>query len=207
MDLIGFLLEATQTLGYPGIVLAAFLMFAASPVPTQPVILAAGYLIGQGEMSWSALLIAGTLGAVAGGIVNYLLALTLGRSLLLRLGKYMFIGRESFIRLELFFRRYGRSALFLALIAPGIGQNMTLVAGIAKMPWRPFLFALFPGALIWIAEMLLLGYLFGQRQKELLSLLQSYAPLFFAALILLSSFLWLGRRYFNGRRTAPKLTD
>ena len=79
----------------------------------------------------------GTLGNLAGSLIEYWLGLRVARPALLKLGKYLMIGERDLEAAEEFFRRRGALAVFLGRFVPGVRSLMGFPAGMARMN-RPF---------------------------------------------------------------------
>lgn len=159
--LLGFVVGA----GYTGIFIAMVLVFSFIPFPSQVVLLPAGYLASQGEMSLFWVLFSGTLGGVVGVHISYYLANKLGRGVILRYGKYVFIKEDSLRKVEQFFDKYGQLSITIGLITPGVGQLITLPAGLAAMHRVKFFFSAVAGAFMWNTAMVLIGYFFGDNKE------------------------------------------
>ena len=65
------------------------------PFPSEIVLIPAGYLASQGEMSLSMIMASALGGSLVGAFINYYLALTLGRKILQKYGKYFFVKEET----------------------------------------------------------------------------------------------------------------
>src|SRR3989449_6725298 len=85
---IQWLLNGLLDLGYPGIVLLMAMESSVLPVPAELVMPPAGYWVAKGEMDAALAIASGVLGGVVGSLVNYGLALWLGRGFVRRFGKY-----------------------------------------------------------------------------------------------------------------------
>lgn len=158
--LLGFVSDA----GYVGIFIAMLLVFTFVPFPSQVVLLPAGYLASQGEMSLFWVVATGTTGATIGAHINYYLANKLGRNIILRYGKYVLIKEDGLRKVEQFFDKYGQFSISIGLITPGIGQLITLPAGLAAMHRVKFFFSTVAGAFMWNTAMVLIGYFFGDNE-------------------------------------------
>lgn len=114
----------------------------------------------------------GTLGAMIGAIINYLLAMWLGRPIIYafadsKLGHLCLLSAEKVKKAEDYFNEHGKVSTFIGRLIPGIRQLISIPAGLCKMHFGWFLFYTFLGAGIWNVVLALLGYL-TRGQKELI---------------------------------------
>lgn len=114
----------------------------------------------------------GTLGAMIGAIINYLLAMWLGRPIIYafadsKLGHLCLLSSEKVKKAEDYFNEHGKVSTFIGRLIPGIRQLISIPAGLCKMHFGWFLFYTFLGAGIWNSVLALLGYIAG-GQKELI---------------------------------------
>ena len=77
--------------GYLGIFLLMTVESSFIPFPSEIVLVPAGYLASKGEMSIGMIMTSALGGSMVGALINYYLALTLGRKILSKYGKYFFI--------------------------------------------------------------------------------------------------------------------
>src|SRR5690606_13035614 len=159
-----YLIELMGQLDY----LAIFLLMAAEssilPVPSELVMIPAGYLAATGKLdAWLALLAANA-GSVAGSVGSYYLALWLGRPFLLRFGKYVLIDKAHLDKTEGFLRAHGEISIFTGRFLPGIRHLISLPAGLGRMHMGRFILYTLVGASMWNAVLLVLGYVIGENQ-------------------------------------------
>ena len=114
----------------------------------------------------------GTLGAMLGAIINYLLAMWLGRPIIYafvdsKLGHLCLLSGEKVKKAEDYFNDHGKVSTFVGRLIPGIRQLISIPAGLCKMHFGWFLFYTFLGAGIWNLVLALLGYI-TRGQKELI---------------------------------------
>ena len=70
-SLLGSLVEFVNVLGYFGVYFYMLLVGTFIPVPSEIVLLPAGYLASQGEKNLYLLILAGSLGSISGALINY----------------------------------------------------------------------------------------------------------------------------------------
>ena len=81
-EIISILLVFSAKIGYLGIVFLMTIESSFIPFPSEIVIPPAAYLASQGEFNIYLVIIAGIFGSLIGAIINYFLALTLGRHII-----------------------------------------------------------------------------------------------------------------------------
>jgi len=164
-DIAQFLVNQIGDMGYLGIFLLMFLESTFFPFPSEIIMIPAGYLAYQGEMSLYMVILIGILGSVAGALLNYYLAMQLGRKIILKYGKYFFIKEETLDKLDTFFAKHGEISTFTGRLVPGVRQLISLPAGLARMQLAKFSFYTAIGAGIWVIVLVLVGYLVGSNQE------------------------------------------
>ena len=106
----------------------------------------------------------GTLGAIIGAVINYLLAMWLGRPIIYafadsRLGRILILSDDKVKKAEDYFNAHGKVSTFVGRLIPGIRQLISIPAGLCKMHFGWFLFYTFLGAVLWNVVLALLGYI------------------------------------------------
>ena len=107
------------------------------------------------------MIILGALGATLGTTGIYLIALKLGRVILLRYLRYVKISEKKLERVEVWFEKYGDKAVFLGRMVPVMREMISVPAGLLEMKIVKFVLYTFAGSLIWSAGTILAGYYFG----------------------------------------------
>ena len=141
------------------------------PLPSEVVIPFAAYKAGQGDLNVFLVVIAGTIGALSGSLINYTLAYYLGRPLVYKfadskLGKMCLLSKEKVMHAEEYFIRNGKTSTFIGRLVPGIRHLISIPAGLARMSLRDFIMFTFIGAGIWNIILAVIGfYLYAVRDK------------------------------------------
>jgi len=164
-ELITWLVDTIGVLGYPGIFILMAMESSVIPIPSEVVMPPAGYLAQQGQMNlWMAIL-CGTAGSLVGAYANYFAAHYLGRPLLLKYGKYVWITEEKFAKVETFFHKHGEISTFIGRLLPVVRHLISLPAGLAGMNHLKFSLYTLLGAGIWVTILTWIGYFIGQNQE------------------------------------------
>ena len=106
----------------------------------------------------------GTIGAMLGAVINYLLSMWLGRPIIYkfadsRVGHLLLLSSEKVQKAENYFNEHGKVSTFIGRLIPGIRQLISIPAGLAKMRFGQFMLYTFLGAFIWNSVLALLGYI------------------------------------------------
>ncbi|MHB0939476.1 MAG: DedA family protein [Armatimonadota bacterium] len=128
------------------------------PVPSEFVMPPAAYHAREGGWLKIALVIlAGTFGSYFGSAVTYWVARMLGRPLIIRYGKYVFVPEKKFKLAERWVGRYGPGGIFFARLLPVVRHLISIPAGIIGMRFRNFSIMTLVGSFIWCTVLTVLG--------------------------------------------------
>jgi membrane protein DedA with SNARE-associated domain len=155
-----------DNMNYGTIVLLMTVESSFIPFPSEVVVPPAAYKASQEESDLNIVLVVlfATLGALIGSVINYFLALWLGRPIIYRfaesrIGRMCLLSREKVEKAENYFTKHGKASTFIGRLVPGIRQLISIPAGLAKMPFGTFLLYTGLGALIWDIVLAVLGYI------------------------------------------------
>ena len=166
---IQWLLHGLLDLGYPGIVVLMAMESSILPVPSELVMPPAGYWVAKGEMSFLVAVGSGVLGSILGALANYFGARWLGRPLLLRYGKFVFLSEKWLERSERYFAQHGEISTMIGRMVPVVRHLISIPAGIHRMPLPKFITYTGLGALIWCSILTWIGYFLGVNEGVLRS--------------------------------------
>lgn len=103
--------------------------------------------------------------AFLGNVVGYEIGRAIGPPLYHRDGR--FLKRKYFDQTHEFFQRHGNKALVIGRFVPFVRTFVTVVAGVTRMERRRFFLWSAVGAVLWVGNILLLGYTLGQAFPSL----------------------------------------
>lgn len=173
--------------GYAAIYVLLTLGIVGLPVPDEFLLTGCGFLISQDHLKLVPTFFSALAGSMSGITCSYVIGRTIGWKFLhSRFGRLLHISDARIRSVHDWFDRIGHWALMIGYFIPGVRHFTAIVAGTSKLELRSFAMYAYGGALIWISTFLLLGYHFGERWHEILSLVDrnlKLASLVLAALI------------------------
>jgi membrane protein DedA with SNARE-associated domain len=190
-DLINWLLNTLNAMGYPGIFVLMAMESSVIPLPSELVMPPAGYLAHQGQMNIWIAIIMGTIGSLVGSYANYFAAHWLGRPLVLKYGKYIWITEEKFAKVEKFFLNHGEISIFIARLLPVIRHLISIPAGIAGMNHLRFCLYTVIGAGMWCTILAWIGYFIGKEQALIMKYShQAVIGVIIFSAVLIAFYIW-----------------
>jgi len=171
-NLINQIIVLFDKIDYLGIFFLMALESTFIPIPSELVIPPAAYLASQGKMNIFLIIIIGTVGSVAGALINYFLGYALGRPIIYKLAnhkysKIFFINERKVKKSEDLMIKYGNISTFLGRLIPGVRHLISIPAGFARMNLKNFVIYTALGSGIWTTILTMFGYLFGANQELL----------------------------------------
>ena len=157
--------------GLLGVIVLMALESSIFPVPSELVIPPAAYLEshakGGGVVLTIAVILAGTLGSYLGSAITYWVARLVGRPLIVRYGRYLFISEKKLKMAERWVARYGAGGIFFARLLPVVRHLISIPAGMIGMRFRTFSLMTVLGSFIWCTILTCFG-LFMSRDMEVI---------------------------------------
>lgn len=134
------------------------------PFPSEVVVPPAAYHAAAGsDMNIVLIIVFATMGAILGALINYGLALWIGKPLVYKfadskLGHFLLLDVSKIQKAEKYFNDHGAISTFIGRLIPAIRQLISIPAGLAKMPVARFIGFTALGAGIWNSVLAILGY-------------------------------------------------
>ncbi|MCQ2346087.1 MAG: DedA family protein [Paludibacteraceae bacterium] len=183
---------------------SSFIPFPSEVVIPPAVYMAAApesplYVTGVYGVDVALIVLFGTIGAMLGAIINYVLSAWLGRPFIYwfadsKVGHFLLLDGEKVKKAEDYFCAHGKSSTLIGRFIPCIRQLVSIPAGLARMHFGWFCLYTFIGAFAWNCVLALLGYIaHGQ-----MDLIQKYSHEVGLAIIILfvSAFVIAGIKQF-----------
>ena len=159
---------ATEFIGSAGAAAVFVLMTLESaciPVPSEAIMLFAGFSVSKGELTMFEIIAAGVLGNLLGSWIAYAVGYY-GRLDLLEKNKLIHINQKHLKWADQWFARYGTWAVFFSRMLPIVRTFISLPAGVAKMPFWRFTILTLLGSIPWVTALAFLGKGVGSNWEE-----------------------------------------
>jgi membrane protein DedA with SNARE-associated domain len=148
-------------IGYIGFFLYMVIVGTFVPLPTQVILLPAGYLASLGKMDFAAIAVITTAGTLTGALINYFFASKIVRKIFTSKKQ-----KRALTKIKYLFKKYGKASVLLAPLVPSMGQYISIPAGLSRMSLLWFIPLTYLSNFAWNVMMLSLGYFFGENAQE-----------------------------------------
>lgn len=188
-----FAITIISSIGYVGLFFLMMLESMVAPIPSELVMPFAGFLVSDGTFSWVGVLIASSLGSIAGSLLSYYIGLYGGNKVVITYGKYLLLDVNDLMRTEEWFRKKGEYTIFIGRLIPVVRHLVSIPAGIGKMNLRKFCFYTVTGATIWNMFLAYLGYILGKNWSSVRHYTEPISII--VAILLVAGFAWFVYRH------------
>lgn len=184
---------ALDNLNYFWIIVFMAIESSFIPFPSEVVMIPAAYMAAaEGKMSIPMIILCGTIGALIGAMINYILAYFLGRPIVYafansRFGHMCLINQRKVEQAEKFFDKHGAISTLVGRMIPAIRQLISIPAGLARMNLFSFILYTCIGACIWNSILVGIGVAFHTQvsKEELINTISHYSHIIGIAVIVL----------------------
>ena len=164
MQNLPFIAWCLEHLNYWVITLLMAIESSFIPFPSEVVVPPAAYLAASGNgLNVFLVVVCATVGAIVGALVNYFLALYLGRPIVYRFANsrwgHLCLIDEAKVRVaEEYFDRHGAIGTFVGRLVPAVRQLISIPAGLSRMGLGRFVLYTSLGAGLWNSILAAIGY-------------------------------------------------
>src|ERR1019366_2077010 len=198
------LLQFVVRHGYSLVFAWVFIEQAGLPVPSAPLLLAAGALAGTRQMNLGVVVTIAAVAALTSDCVWYELGRRNGVRVLQLLCRISLEPDSCVRRTQVSFGKNGAKVLLVAKFIPGLNAMVAPLAGIIRMGWRRFLLFDVLGALFWVGAYTVTGYVFS-GELERVAASAAYLGEWLLVLLLAAFAGYIGWKFYNRRRFLRRL--
>jgi membrane protein DedA with SNARE-associated domain len=192
---------ATDVIDATGLAGVFALMTAESaciPIPSEAIMLFAGFNVAEGNLTLWGVVAAGVLGNLAGSLIAYA-AGYYGRIELLDRNRVIRVNRRHLEWADRWFERHGSATVFFTRMLPIIRTFISLPAGVARMPVGRFIAYTLAGCIPWVLMLAIVGREVGDRWDQWRDNLHYVDYAVVAAIVVGAAYLLVRRRRGNAR--------
>lgn len=194
---VDFCVNVINDTGLAGVFLLMAAGSACIPIPSEAVMLFAGFNVSEGHQTFLGICLAGFAGNMVGSWLTYAIGYY-GRVDLLERNKLIHLSPARLARVDGWFKRHGDVTVFVCRLLPLVRAFISLPAGLAKMPFWRFTWLTALGSLPWVIGFGLLGRAVGDNWEKWRNHLQVLDYLVVAAIIALIVYAIVQRRRGGG---------
>jgi len=205
MNFAEAILSFIEQYGYLAIGALMLLENVFPPMPSELIMPFAGYAAARGDLHPAGVVIAGTLGSLAGAGVWYAIGVKVGvprlRRWAARRGRWLTLSPTDVDHAMHWFHDHGQWAVLIGRLVPAVRSLISVPAGTARMPVGQFLLWSTIGSVLWTTALMLAGFLLQSRFEAASHWLDLATKVVLG--LALAGYLWRVVRYRPEPETAP----
>ena len=176
--------------GYLGVILLIAIENIFPPIPSEVILTFGGFATTISNLTVFGVIVSSTIGSVLGAIILYYIGKTLDERKLINLskskpGRILGLKEENIYKAFKWFNKKGKHAVFFGRFIPIIRSLVSIPAGMAKIPFIPFLILTTIGSFMWNAILILLGRIAGNSWVRMADYVGNYSDYMFLAFIII----------------------
>jgi len=176
--------------GYGGIVFLIAIENVFPPIPSEVILTFGGFMTTCTDMRLWWVVVAATVGSLLGAVILYGAGRLLGADKVMtildgKVGKLLHFQRADVESAMTWFEEKGAPAVLLCRCVPIVRSVISIPAGMAKMPFLPFLMLTAVGSFAWNTVLIYLGSLAGNSWEKIAASLGTYSDVVMLVLLTL----------------------
>lgn len=168
--MIDWATEVIDSIGLIGVAFLVALESVVPPIPSELVLLLAGFNVDQGNFTLVGAVLAATAGSVVGALILYALGAFLSEErlmwLLHKVGRFVGFTKKDIDRGFDWFERHGAPVVFFGRLIPLVRSVVSVPAGAARMPIGQFVLWTSLGSVIWNVVWVVIGQILGDQWEK-----------------------------------------
>jgi membrane protein DedA with SNARE-associated domain len=155
--LVNLATSGIGSLGLAGVFVLMLADAALIPIPSEAIMLFAGFDVANGRFSLIAVVIAGVLGNLAGSLISYAIGYYGRLEVLQKHGTILHVSPGLLAHIDGWFERYGSITVLFGRVIPLVRTYVSLPAGVGKVPLTRFVVLTTIGCIPWVLALALVG--------------------------------------------------
>lgn len=189
-----------EQFGYIGIALIIALENVFPPIPSEIVLPFGGFMTTYSDLTVPGVIIAATIGSVAGAIILYGIGLLLDverlEKIIDRWGHILRVKKEDIRKADAWFDKYGYWTVLFCRMIPLIRSLISIPAGMSNMKFGLFLLFTTIGTVIWNTILVMVGAALGENWHSITEFMDVYSNIAYAVIAVagIAFLIWFFRR-------------
>ncbi|MEK5058955.1 DedA family protein [Paenibacillus shunpengii] len=189
-----------EQFGYIGIALIIALENVFPPIPSEIVLPFGGFMTTYSDLTVPGVILAATIGSVAGAIILYGIGLLLDverlEKIIDRWGHILRVKKEDIRKADAWFDKYGYWTVLFCRMIPLIRSLISIPAGMSNMKFGLFLLFTTIGTVIWNTILVMVGAALGENWHSITEFMDVYSNIAYAVIAVagIAFLIWFFRR-------------
>jgi len=163
--IVNVAVDFIDAVGLLGVFLLMLLESACIPVPSEAIMLFAGFNVSEGDLTMVGIVTAGVLGNVVGSWIAWA-AGYYGRVELLERNRLIHLNPKHLAAADRWFEKRGDMTVLVSRCLPIVRTFISLPAGVAKMPFWRFTILTLIGCIPWVLALGIIGREVGDNWED-----------------------------------------
>lgn len=174
------IISIMESFGYLGILLLITIENVFPPIPSEVILLFAGFMTTKSKLTLVGVIIISTIGSLIGAIILYLVGRLLNKERLIKIvngkiGKILRLSEKDILKADEWFSKKGTKTVFFCRFVPVLRSLISIPAGISGMNIPKFLIYTTIGSLIWNTVLSYMGMVTGENWEKILAVFETYS--------------------------------
>ena len=174
------IISIMESFGYLGILLLITIENVFPPIPSEVILLFAGFMTTKSKLTLIGVIVVSTIGSLIGAIILYLVGRLLNKERLIKIvngkiGKILRLSEKDILKADEWFSKKGTKTVFFCRFVPVLRSLISIPAGISKMNIPKFLIYTTIGSLIWNTVLSYMGMVTGENWEKILAVFETYS--------------------------------
>lgn len=174
--------------GYLGVFLLIALENLFPPIPSEVILTFGGFMTTYSDMTMLGVIIASTLGSLAGAVVLYYIGYLVNRTrmerIIVKWGRIVRLTTDDVQKAYQWFSKHGAWTVLLCRLVPLLRSLISIPAGSARMNFGLFLLLTTIGSLIWNIVLIGIGAAVGASWEKIVSYMDIYSNIIYVCIAL-----------------------
>ena len=201
------IVDIINKFGYLGVGFLIAIENIFPPIPSEIILTFSGFMATYTKLSIVGIVIASTIGSVAGALILYYIGKLLPPERLEKwvdgkIGHALHFKKEDIRKADNWFDNHGNLTVFFCRFIPIVRSLISIPAGMSGMKFWPFVILTTLGSLIWNAVLIILGSIAGENWNVISDYINDYSHVVLIIIVILFfiiAFIYYKKRIKNSK--------